>query len=188
MKNAKLLSFFGGPIEIGYVDNVTRLWTPMYTKERNTILYQGADIVGRLLAGYDEYVPSTMYFQYQNTAGTPSTPSIARGDNVADFLGLTSTNDFLRVPLEGVPSLQNSDDNYEANQVLFFATTSGSVGEAQGLAFSDAANSKVVSAAIVATPTGDIEDDVIFARFNLDTHITKLASSQIGIKWMVQVP
>lgn len=183
------ISLFGGPIELGYVDEATGLWTPLQVKRRNLITYGGSDILGRILSGNALYVPSRMYFEFHNGA-SPPTPTVSRDTEPDYYLGLTGTEDFLRVPLNFTPALSASSGNFVSNICTFMGVTSGSTGARTTgpLTFSSGALSKVFSAAIVASPTGDVGGDIVFARFNLDTAIAKIAGSQIGVKWQVQFP
>jgi len=58
------------------------------------------------------------------------------------------------------------------------------------LPFSEASNSKVFGAALVAIlDEADATRDLVFSRFYLSTSLQqlKLASSQIGLEWKIQL-
>jgi hypothetical protein len=109
-----------------------------------------------------------------------------------DELLYSSTQDFLRVPLQLEPTLGISagyEDFFTAglngNKLTFFAQTSGVAG-VHGKNFSHTVNSKIYAATLVAAPVfGDRTKDVVFARttFAEADQVTKEASSQVGITW-----
>ncbi len=177
----------GGPIEIGYVDEKTGLWTPAGVKDHNLIFYSGADILGHLLRGDSQYVVNKMYIEFSNT--TPSPPvNTNRAITRSYYTGLSAPVDYLRVNIDSTPILGDSSGSgtYASNLVTFFGITAGAVG-VNGTTFSQGASSTVYGGALVASPTGVIGGDVIFARFyaTAGNWVAKLNSTQIGIKWQV---
>jgi hypothetical protein len=76
------------------------------------------------------------------------------------------------------------------NCVTTFAQTSGVTG-VNGKPFSAAQQSRVYGAALVAFPDfGDATQDLVFSRFYYSTaskQLVKLAGSEIGIEWRVNL-
>lgn len=149
--------------------------------------------------GRRDYRINGLFIEYENMTDPDDiavTPDFERaaGLEYYDDLLVSSTRDFLRVPLIQNPLL-SIEPGYEdtfiegetGNRLTFFTQTQGTVG-VHGKAFSNAANSKVVGAALVAIPTfQDRARDVILARtyFAADEQVLKLPSSQVGIAWDV---
>lgn len=181
---------FGGPIQLGYVDEQTGLWTPAGAKDKNLIFYSASNILGHLLRGDTSYAVSKMYLEFSNT--TPSAPvNTDRAITTSYYTGLSDPIDYIRVNIDSTPVLADSSGigTFSTNQVTFFGITAGTVG-VNGTAFSQAAGSTVYGGALIASPTGNIADDIIFARFYASSPnwVAKLNSTQIGIKWNVVFP
>jgi hypothetical protein len=142
----------------------------------------------KLMQGNLDYRVNGLYIEFENNAGTVSVPSFDRDDGVSYYQGLGGGRDFIRVPITAV-TIDSSDDTLfpGGNVATFFGQTQGSVGT-QGVTFSNAANSKVFGAALVAMPVAaDYTQDRVFSRFYFDTadQIAKLTSNQVGIEWAV---
>ena len=155
----------------------------------NTILFTGADIVARCLAGDTDYRINAMYFEYKNLAasGDPITaPSYDRSDASSYYASLagTSDTDIVRANLMTGATYQSSGSDYNGNIVSFVAMTE--VGQGYyGKAFSATTNSEVYGAALVAAPAiNDITRDIIFSRVYFP-QIAKQPNQQIGIRWDV---
>lgn len=185
MRNTSSIpSFFGGPVEVGYVQEDSGLWVPLESAPKNLTMYKGSDLVVRSLAGQAEYAIQYMYFEFTNGSIPSVTP--AKDDTVSYFTGLDGINkDYIRVPLAVSPSFDTTDsDLYDGNIVRFIGVTDGTAG-IKGLTFSQSASSQVYGGALVASPTGDISSDIVFSRFYFATARPKLDGTQLGIKWGV---
>lgn len=182
-----MTSIVGGPIDIGYVDEKTGLWTPVINKDRNLIFYAGSDILGHLLRGDSTYAVTKMYLEFSNTTPSPPT-NTNRAQAISYYTGLSDPVDYVRVNIDSTPTLGDSSGigTYASNLVTFFGVTAGTTG-VNGTAFSQGAGSKVYGGALIASPTGLIGSDIIFARFYATSGnwVSKLNSTQIGIKWQV---
>ncbi len=164
-------------------------WVP------NTVLYDWASIVSRLLAtGDPAYKIATMYMEFTNVI-TPGdtispTPTVTRGPNegLAYYASLISSpdRDYLRVPVISALVDSTDDVNFpQGNRTTFFAQSQGVTG-VFGKSFSDLANSLVYGGALVASPGGlDASQDIVLARFYYPTmqQIPKLSSGQVGLTW-----
>lgn len=160
-------------------------------EKANLIPYQGADVLARALGGDPDYVAGAMYFEFENTAGSPSVPTPARDEDISyylDTLALSSTKDYVRASLV-IPAGYSSSDSakYTGNQVTFFATTSGTEG-VHGRAFSSAANSKVYGVALAATPEPtQYTSDLLFSRtYDNVGVIPKEDGYQIGAQYLIR--
>lgn len=159
----------------------------------NLILYSGADVLGQLLAGRPGYAINTVYLEFKNTAGVITPPSVSRADGIEYYNGLSASldTDFLRLPLLVNPSVEASGDDYESNQVTFFAESEGTQGHF-GKPFSQAASSWVYGAALVAAPApSDQSQDVVFSRLYIGdlgwtSAIDKQDGKQVGLTWAIQ--
>jgi hypothetical protein len=192
-----------GHVTIWRIDENTGLSTPLAEKD-NQIQVSWGHIAAKQL-GYrrqpdrDDYMISSMYFEYENQTNPALPVTVSTFDRLLGpsyYRGLASSfaRDFIRAPLRLEPALSVAAGslgeatlraNQQGNQLTFFAQTAGTTG-VNGKSFSHLANSKVYSAALVATPKfDDWSRDVIFARINFDVgdQTSKEASSQIGITW-----
>jgi len=159
----------------------------------NLILYNGADILGRLLAGQSSYAVNMLYLEFQNTVGVITPPVVSRADGIAYYNGLSASpdTDFLRLPLLVDPSVDASSADYESNQATFFAESEGTTGFF-GKAFSQGASSFVFGAALVAAPDpADQSKDVVFSRVYLGElgwtdAVDKQDGKQIGVTWAIR--
>jgi hypothetical protein len=188
-----------GHVTLWRVDEKTGLKVPV-TSQPNQIQYSWGFIAAKQIgfkrqADRPDYSISALYIEFvnqENPATPVSAPAFGRDASISYYNNLTGNNDFLRVPLSLEPALgvspgydENLPENQKGNQLTFFVQTSGTTG-VLGRAFSHSVNSKVFSAALVATPVfSDRTKDVIFARtiFSPENQVTKEASSQIGITW-----
>jgi hypothetical protein len=158
----------------------------------NEILFGGADIMARLLSGRPEFKIGALYFEFENgthpAAITP--PSFTRKDGLSYYLGLTDdpVRDFLRVPLTTLPNIVSSDaDDYEGNQVNFFAITEGVAGF-HGKTFDASVSSAVFGIASAATPDPtETTTDVVFARaYSGVGQVPKEDNFQIAAQWFAR--
>lgn len=150
--------------------------------------YTAGDIIAALLSGDLTHKISHVYFIYENNvAPTALTP--ARGDTAGTggtFLSLAGNYDFIRVPVLATPAIAAVDGNHNGNRVTFTAVGTG-VGEAQGLAFSAAANSHVVNVALVAAPTGAVGGDILYSHTDLAIPLAVVASGQVSITYSAEI-
>ena len=139
----------------------------MLVEQKNIIPYQGADVLARLLAGDEDYAPGAMFFEYENTAGSPTVPTPLRSEGIDYYLSdlpLDANKDYIRAPLVVSPAISASGSDYNGNQVTFFAITSGTSG-VHGRTFDHSVNSKVYGVALAATPTPtQYTQDLLFSR------------------------
>lgn len=178
----RIRGILGGPVEAVVIHGGTR--QVVSVAEHNLTMYAGGDILGRLLAGQSEYAIGAMYFEFTN--GVPATPSFDETEGVEYYAGLVDPQDYVRVPLAISPSLAGSDGNYSSNKVTFFAMTTAVVGE-NGVGFTSGDGSQVIGGALVATPTADKADDIVYARFYFGSPVAVGATGDFGIQWTTQV-
>ena len=152
----------------------------------NLVVYSGADVVARCLAWQQLYVPRVIYFEFENTAGAPTPPTIDRSDDdLAYYTALSSPKDYIRVPIGINPALDTTDvSKYENNRITYYAMTDATQGE-HSVPFSAGSNSKVYGAALLAAPDlNDPTKDIIMSRTYFGTAVAK-SDSQVGIQWQV---
>ena len=162
----------------------------MLVEQKNIIPYQGADILARLLAGDDTCAPGAMFFEFENTAGSPSVPSPTRSEGIDYYLSdllLDPDKDYIRAPLVVSPAISASGSDYNGNQVTFFAITSGLTG-VHGRTFDQAVNSKVYGVALAATPSPtQYTQDLLFSRsYSGFSPIPKEDGYQCGAQYIIR--
>lgn len=156
--------------------------------------YAAAQAFGR---GNRDYRVRALYVEFENVAEpadavTPPTFGRDAGVEYYDDLALSGSRDFLRVAMALEPAIAAAA-GYETffpegqgNQLLFFGQTGGHLQGIHGREFSAGVNSKVYGLALAATPVpNDRTQDIIVARtyFPTNNQVVKLASSQIGLSW-----
>jgi hypothetical protein len=152
----------------------------------NLIVYNGGDIITKLLGGQPEYKIAYMYFAYENTAGAPVPPVPALTDTTALFLGLANPKDFIRSPVLTPPIFTTSDANHLYNRATFLSIANAASGY-HSVPFGAVNNSKVYALGLVAAPTGAATGDLLYAHFALPSAVAAAGSGQISATWMVEV-
>lgn len=190
---------YEGIVTIGYRNKKTGMFSPILHK-KNLVLYSAADSMARLLSGDIRYAVSHMYYQYQNTAGTPDAITITRESGTQSFLDINSETpsnvDWLRIPMFTAAKLDTyaaSGENeavYSANMATFVATSAAhptQIGESpEQNPFANTSNSKIVSVALVSAPSPeDKMQDVVFSRLVLSSPIVVQANSYIDCFWSI---
>lgn len=183
-----------GFVRFTAIDEATKKVVRVVSK-KNLILYGAADILGQLLAGEDEYKIAGLYIEFQNTAGVVTPPTVTRADgrDYYDALVTSPDTDFLRVSLTTSPGIEDSSSEYNSNLITFFGVSDGTTGF-HGKTFSQAANSKVFGAALIATPTpASQSSDIVFSRVYIGDvgigwadAIEKVDGQQIGVTWGIE--
>lgn len=171
----------------------TGLVIPVTGWQSNLVMYDWGVLASALLRNFDNGKPfyiNGMLLEFDNSgAPVDPTPSYDRDETVEYYLGLTGTQDFLRVPMIATAGSTSEDHDYSGNNVAtFIASSEGAVGQrlVSPLTFSDVENSRIIGGALVAQQVpGDITQDIIFSRFyfEADNQIPKIASSQIQLNW-----
>ena len=155
-------------------------------KFKNLVVYEGIDLLGKLLAGED-YEINTVYFEFNNGGAIPVVPDPTEGRSY--YQGLETDGDdnhgYLRVGLQGSPVLSASDTSkFATNRVTFNASSQGAAGMRGATAFSAAAGSVVFGIALVSAP--DVDDptqDIVFSRsYDFTGHI-KLVNEEVRIQY-----
>ena len=160
-------------------------------EQPNVIPYQGADVMAKLLSGDLTWAIGAMFFEFENTAGAPTVPSAARGENISYYLSdlaLEADKDYMRVPLVIPPGIAASDSaKYDGNQVTFFAITSGAQG-VHSKTFDHTVNSKVYGVALAATPDPEQStQDRLFSRsYDGFDPVPKEDGYQIGAQYVIR--
>jgi hypothetical protein len=153
----------------------------------NDVVYTGGDVIAQLLAGKSNYRISHVYFEYENTAGTPSAGAVARTDRAADIHGYTAPRDIIRAALIAEPLIEAADGDHDGNQVTFHALTTSSTGLLNSLPFSAGSDSKIFAVCLVAAPAGSNHlQDVLYARFVLSTAVPVTGGGQASCTWITK--
>lgn len=164
---------------------------PLTPWRPNLVLREWGAAVARLLLREGlEYGLSAMYIEFANSATPVTPPAFDReppsGQAYYTSLATDPVRDYLRVPIAAGSVSSSQPTQYpKGNRLTVFAITSHDQG-VHGKPFSDAASSRVIGAALVATPVAnDPTQDIVVSRFYFPVteQVPKLATSQIGIEW-----
>lgn len=163
----------------------------------NLILYDFGFLAGKQLFDPEiNYRIAVMYIEFENTADPEDEivlPTVEREDGIDYYNALLSDpiRDYLRVPIFATSSDKSDDSLYaNNNRWTIFARTTGVLG-VHGKAFSNASNSKVFGAAVVAAVNSDDPtQDILMSRFYVEgsEQQLKLATSQISAEYQVTFP
>lgn len=166
-------------------------------RQKNLILYEGADIMAGLLSGDRKFFPSHMYFAYENKDSAPTAPSFQRDGGTSYFSTLSEsvpTQDWLRVPIITTPRISVIGSNYSGNAVTFSASSASSDslrGESPEQNYFAASGvdgaSRVYSVALVsATNPNTKSGDKVFSRLNLSSPLTVTSGHHLTFYWIIK--
>lgn len=156
-----------------------------FCDQKNMVVYGGADVLARLLAGQNNYRIQHFYLEFQNIAGSPTPLAVSRANNAATVKSyLTTDKDLLRAPLAATPLISASSGTYAGNQATFYALSTATTGLLNGLGFGPGTNSKVMALCLVAAPTGAHADDIVYARAVLGTPVAAVGAGTISASWI----
>ena len=153
--------------------------------KKNTILYQGSDILASALAGTANSAITHMYVGFQNSTSSAfysSIPAVSK-DGTPAISGYVSPQGYLRVPL-AFPASFTQINNYNNNTAIF-TTQIISPSSAGGAVFNPGTgglSSYIYEAALVAA--GPVSDR-IFSRVTF-TPIAYDSSYNLTISWGVK--
>lgn len=159
---------------------------------QNAVCYDWGTCAAALFRGLQDgksYKVGGMYLEFDNSGSVVDpTPTISRASTSAYYRNLSGTADFIRIPLIASSGQSSGIDFSGDNIATFYGQSVGTTGHRSSspLAFSDAANSRIYGAALVAfTDADDATQDLIISRiyFDPDDQVEKIAGSQIGITW-----
>lgn len=165
-----------------------RVWNEAgdVVESHNLVTYSGGDIIAQLLAGNGQYRISHMYFAFENTAGVPSpTPAVTRADTAGYFHNLIAPQDFMRATVLNPVTLTAADGNHQFNRATFSAIATGITG-VNGVSFGALNDSKVFSIGLIAAPTVDYLDDLLYARFLLPVALPVVGTGQVSATWATE--
>ncbi len=148
--------------------------------KKNTILYTGADILARALAGERNSKVSHFYLAYNNTNNF--TPPPITKDNPSYSLFVDPFG-YVKVPLSS-PAAYAHDVNYEGNVVIFTITITSPEGlqvNTAGAALGDTSN--LFEAALVVA--GPNVNDKIFSRIQFSP-IAYDPTYNLTISWAIK--
>ena len=153
---------------------------------RNTTCYEGADILGRIMAGQTNYIPSVMYFEFENGGSFPAKTADREGRSYYAAVEASATRDYLRVPIVRTPDLSAQNASFATNVVTWYCQNSVTLGQG-GKVFSEAALSTVYGLALVAAPDPDDRtEDLVYAKSYDFTAEAKDANHQLSATWPIR--
>lgn len=182
---SSIVSTAKGRVTSYVFDENTRIYKKVEEID-NLVVYSGADILAKTLAGDISYKLSTMYFEFDNLVFTPPPSHLTDRTAERSYYDFPAgTRDFLRYPLSGAPVMAASTVDYDGNKLTYFGMTSGS-GQLGGAGRANYTNgvSNVIGVGLMASPTPLVQaNDVLFSRVYLAVPIQKETSKQVAIMW-----
>lgn len=157
----------------------------LLVKKHNMILYDGATILSKLLAGKPNYKIYGMYVGYENGVVGSVTPKVIDKAYSQPFTpsAYTSPYGYLRQPLIYTPTFQSSSPYTDNIPVFTISITSATA--AGGAAFTSG-DSKIFEVALIAAPvSGDTTQDIVFSRTNFN-QIEYDNSFNLMISWGIK--
>lgn len=187
---------FRGLVTLGHYDAQGRRIGEVTALKPNLVTIGGCEILARVLAGDPTYKINGVYFEFENTAGSPAAVSYTRTTTAAAMRGgaASATKGIIRSALAAQGTLETGDSSasgmpYSNNRATFFALATTAVDSIDGSpAFSAGANSKIVSVGLIAMPVAaDFTKDVLFARFTPAAPFAVQAGRYPGVTWTVEL-
>jgi len=160
---------------------------------RNTVVYEGMDLLALMIAGLAPEGLNAMYLEFEDDNAVPTAISqpvinLDAGRSYYAALevdALVTKRDYLRVSLAAAPTLDTTDaTKYVQNRVLFIASSLGQTAGEGGLPFSVARLSTVYGMALVNAPdANDRTQDSVFARTYDFTPKVYATNEQVQLWW-----
>jgi hypothetical protein len=165
------------------------IWTPRVVISNN-IMNTGYDAMARAFAGDSNYVVNGMYIEYTNS--TPVEPTIPVTRTTSYYQNLSSPFGYVRIRTLSQPIYTTSDaSKYQSNVVTLLGVTDGT--SQAGASIIDG-TSQFISLALVSMPElGEVSTDTLVSAAAIKdgsgtfSPITKLANSQLGFKWSLEL-
>ena len=167
-----------GAIELSFVKD--GVWTPFH-RQSNLVVNNGCDIMAAAVAGLRTV--NGMYICFENSDTTKYTAG--EGNNAEYYNPATPVPDrsFVRVSTLGEPIIETSDGSaFEGNKITFLGVTDGS-SFISGVPLTDSVSVLYHSALISTLENGEQADDYVFSCADFSTPVTKIAGSQLGVRW-----
>lgn len=143
------------------------------------ITNEGFDFLAKAVGGSVGGV-NTIYIEFDNDA-TVVFPEEDKSAGRSYYSELSGTKDYLRVAILNTPKYSGTSDDYTSNSLSVLAVASGSTG-VNGLAFSEAAGSKVYGAALVYAEDSDEDNDVVVSRHYFAAEKSKEDSEDLVVR------
>ena len=148
-------------------------------EDHNMIVNEASDILANALSG--DAIVNGMYLCFENS---DTTNYVESKNNDASYYGNEATDrGIVRVSTLGDPIFSTTEDKYSANRITFIGVTDGSSMFSSSV--QDGSSVFYHSALVAISDIENQSSDKIFSCGNLSTPITKIAGSQIGIKWTI---
>ena len=156
------------------------IWEPVYSQS-NLVANGASDICALTATG--KRTIDTMYLCFENDPS--AVDYVADAANTAAYYATASANrSFVRVATLGEPVIESTGPEYTGNKVTFMGVTDGT-SFFPSVPVTDS-TSVFYHAALVSAPADDSQAaDMIFSCTDLATPITKIAGSNIGIRWAI---
>lgn len=176
MLKEKLENWARGRIELFWVDKGE--WTSFHVQE-NMVVNGAADIMAMAVSG--KRAINGMYMAFEND---PSAVNYTPGEaNDAAYYATPSTDrGLVRVSTLGEPVSESTDPAYVGNKVTFMGVTDGT-SFFPSVTLQDGTSVLYHSALTSMVEGGSQDEDKIFSCADFTTPVTKIAGSQLGVRW-----
>jgi len=157
-------------------------------EQDNTIVYQGSDILAKLLAGTPDWDISHMYLTFRN--GAEVVPAIDKTQNRGTYYSLPVGLDFVRVPLVQAPTFlaeEPAGHSYEHNVAVFTSLVNSTTPPELGnLALADGTSQFLDAALVSATSPTSNAGDKVFSRIVFNPEIDYSSTFHLTVVWGVK--
>lgn len=177
LNSEKFKKWAKGEIELSWVKD--GIWAPFH-RQPNLVVYEAADIMAECVAGLRKI--NGMYIAFENANVTKYTPDVT--NNAAYYNPAAPVDDrsFVRVTTLGEPIIETTDPEYGGNKITFLGVTDGS-SFFPGVVLEDGVSILYHSALVSIDDKETQTDDMIFSCADFSIPVTKIAGSQLGVRW-----
>ena len=177
-----------GHLTLRVIDEQAGCLVRQFSK-KNLIMYAGADLMARALAGQGNMI-DYLYLEFTNST-VPTDPLIGspRDVGIAYYNSLAAPKDYLRIPITAIPVVSATGASYLTNSVMFSGMSAGQTLGRHGVAFTN--STSIVYGAALATKynaSADPSQDIVFSRnyfVGAGQPITKVANQQVAAFWSI---
>lgn len=177
LNSEKFKKWAKGEIELSWVKD--GVWEPFH-RQPNLVVYEAADIMAECVAGLRKI--DGMYIAFENSDVTKYSPDVTNDASYYNPVTPVADRSFVRVTTLGEPIIETTDPNYGGNKITFLGVTDGS-SFFPSVVLTDSVSVLYHSALVSMSNEGVQEDDMIFSCADFAIPVTKIAGSQLGVRW-----
>jgi len=149
-------------------------------EDHNMITNEGVNILAKAITNKAHI--NAMYLCFENTDTTNYNE--AKTNNAEYYAGIAANRGIVRISTLGEPIFSDSDSQYSHNKVTFLGVSDGTT-MFPTVTVQDGTSIFYHTALVAMSDSEDQTKDMIFSCGDLTVPITKIAGSQIGIRWTI---